>query len=323
MALLQFGSAIVVNASLAWMTGVWLSRLWLHGSNHALDDALTTSTLPAACLCLLGSGAALWAATAVMSGASLGPASHMLVLVATDTALGQSSLLGMALLLALVPINLLVRRTSKRRPAHRQAGIPASDLAIAALLLGYAFTRASNSHAAEDGLLSLGFAVEWLHLALIAAWIGTVAAAGWVVLPCARRAAAMSDAKAISTVSPADLAADLTAYLTPLSRAAGLALAGIVASGLYNSWHRLGAWDNLLGNPYANVLSVKVALVLLAVALGGYNKWIGFPSIVNAASLSTPALARVIAILRLESVLWLAALSAAARLVSLAPPASF
>jgi putative copper resistance protein D len=322
--LLQLGSAIVVNTSLAWMAGVWLARLWLRGSeqtsasHRALNQLLATSMLSAALLCLLGSGAGLWAATAVMSGAALGPATGMLVLVATDTALGHSSLLGMTMLLAIAGIGLVVHLESKAKPA--------CDLAIAALLLGFAFTRASNSHAAENGLLSLGFAVEALHLILVAAWVGAVAVAAWVVLPSAQRTP-VTNSNDFSTVTPGYLAADLTAHLTgyliSLSRAAALALAGIVTSGLYNGWYRLGALENLLGNPYGNVLSVKVTLVLLAVALGGYNKWIGFPSIVNATSRSTAGLARVIAILRLESALLLAALSAAALLVSLPPPASF
>ena len=316
-ALLQFGSAIVINASLAWMAGVWLSRLWLRDSaraHNALDPILATSMLPAACLCLLGSGAGLWAATAVMSGASLGPATSMLVLVATDTALGHASLLGMAMLLAIAGISLFAGRTSKTEPKRNIAHKLANKLVIPILLLGFAFTRASSSHAADNGLLSVGFAVEWLHLVLVASWTGAVAVAGWMVLPFAQRMPAMSDRGSV-----------LPDYLASLSLAATLALAAIIASGLYNSWHRIGALDNLLGNllgnPYGNVLSVKVALVLSAVALGGHNKWIGFPYII--ATRSPRALARVIAILRVESLLLVAALSAAAVLVSLPPPASF
>ncbi|MFT5643054.1 MAG: putative copper resistance protein D [Janthinobacterium sp.] len=303
--LLQLGSAILINASFAWMTGAWLSRFWLQSSHRAydgLDNIVATSSLIAAGLCLLGSGAALWAATAVMSGASLAQATDMLMLVASDTALGHSSVQGMAMLLAIVGVGLIARRLPKSSPA--------CDLIVAALLLGFAFSRASVSHAAENGLLSIGFAVEWLHLALVASWMGAVALAGWVVLPFAQRIPAAPD-----------YSRNLSGYLASLSQAAGLALAGIVATGLYNSWQRLGEFDKLFGNAYGNALTVKVALVLLAVALGGYNKWIGFASISTATS--TQALARVSAILRVEAWLLLAALSAAAVLVSQAPPASF
>jgi putative copper resistance protein D len=64
---------------------------------------------------------------------------------------------------------------------------------------------------------------------------------------------------------------------------------------------------------------VKLVLVVLAVALGGYNKLRGFPAL--AASLDKRA--TVVWVLRVELALLVGALVAAAVLTSTQPPASW
>lgn len=157
------------------------------------------------------------------------------------------------------------------------------------LLLLFALARASVSHAGEHGLASVAVGVEWLHLVLVGVWLGGVGVAGWMQLP--------------------------TAYFPALSRAATLALAGIVASGAYNVWQRMDALDQLLGHPYGVALTVKLVLVAGAVALGVYNRFVGFPE--AARGQAGPAYL----VLRIESVVLLGALAAAAVLVSTQPPA--
>jgi len=65
-------------------------------------------------------------------------------------------------------------------------------------------------------------------------------------------------------------------------------------------------------------LIIKVALVLVAIALGGYNKFRGLP----AASRSAAGLHRVRTALRIESAVLMGAVLAASILISQQPPAS-
>jgi putative copper resistance protein D len=85
---------------------------------------------------------------------------------------------------------------------------------------------------------------------------------------------------------------------------------------VYNGWHRVGSSAHLLHTEYGWTLLAKVALVLAAIGLGGYNKYAGLP----AAARSARGLALVRAVLQLESILLLGALAAAAVLTSQQPP---
>ncbi|HWW69741.1 MAG TPA: CopD family protein, partial [Duganella sp.] len=177
-----------------------------------------------------------------------------------------------------------------------------NDWTALMLLGGFAFSRAGNSHAAEHGLLSVGVLVEWLHLLLICVWVGAVAVAAWLVLPVA----------AGKSAAPAR-------YLDLLSDAATYALAGIAASGAYNAWRVFGTWAQVGAGAYETTLAVKLLLVGLAVAVGGYNKFIGFP---GAAAGRTGAMTRITTLLRLESVALAGAMLAAVVLAAMPPPAS-
>lgn len=181
------------------------------------------------------------------------------------------------------------------------AGIAAAILLLATpqrawplrlvLLAAFALARASVSHAGEQGLATVAMGVEWLHLMLVGVWLGSVAVAAWAVRPLP------------------------VPYLASLSKTATLALAGIVVSGLFNVWQRIGALDQMVGNPYGVALSVKLLLVAFALALGAYNRFVGFPAAAHGQG------RRALMVLRIESVVLLAALAAAAVLVSQAPPA--
>ena len=159
------------------------------------------------------------------------------------------------------------------------------------LLAAFALARASISHAGEHGLASIAVGVEWMHLVLAGVWLGGVAVAAWAVRPL-----------------PA-------AYLASLSTAATVALGGIVATGLFNVWQRIGAVDQMLTDPYGVALTVKLVLFAGAVGLGTYNRFAGFPAAVS----GKPG--RALLVLRFESGVLLGALAAAAVLVSTQPPA--
>jgi putative copper export protein len=210
----------------------------------------------------------------------------------TRTAMGHNCLAAMAIMAA---IGFLARGAARRW----------SDLALGALLVAFACCRAMNTHAAEEGVFSLGFLMECLHLVLTSLWLGLVVMAAWIVVPRYRDAG----------VRHRD---ERELYLARLSASATAALIGILLTGMYNAAMRLGSWDNIGGNTYSTVLLVKGALVLVALAIGGYNRLAGFPGI-TARDQVTPA---VLLLLRLESLVLVGALLAAISLASMSPPSS-
>jgi putative copper export protein len=293
--LLQLGSVVLLNAGFSWIVGTLFARLWLRRratgpADERVFPALHRTGLQAVGLCLAALAGAIWAAAAVMMGDSLAAAGSMLWMTVSQTAYGQAGVVGFVVLLAIGGLS----ATSWKSPG--------ADAATGVLLLGFAASRASVSHAGDDGMFTIGLAVEWAHLLLIALWLGGVAVGGWLVLP--------------RTYSAEHDTAVVDRYLTLLSHAATLALIGIFATGLYNAFQRVGSVQNVMGNPYGTALLVKLVFIGLAIALGGYNKLVGFPSLMK----SSRASHRVITILRIESVLLLIALAAAAFLTTQQPP---
>jgi putative copper export protein len=225
-----------------------------------------------------------------MMGGELGAAAAMIWTMALQTGYGQAGLAGLAILVVVAGLSAFARKSA------------ATDVVSGLLLLAFAASRASVSHAGEGGMFTLNLAVEWVHLLLIALWLGGVTIAAWFVVP-------MAYSK-IHQVLP------INRYLTLLSHAATVALLGIFATGLYNAWQRVGSVQNVMGNTYGTALLVKLAFIGIAVTLGGYNKLYGFPALMK----SPVASGRVIAVLRVESFMLLGALAGAAVLTSLQPP---
>jgi len=293
--LLQLVSVVALNACFATIVGTLSARIWLRESSSSTHHgdvvrSLHRTETAAIGLALVAAVLSMWAASAVMMGGGLGPAAGMLWTMALQTAYGQAGLAGIAILATVAVLG---------RLAPEAMG---ADAVMSVLLLAFAAARASVSHAGEGGLASLAFGVEWLHLVLIALWFGGVAIAGWIVLP-------QAHPQGMERVP-------VNRYLALLSHAATIALVGILATGLYNAWQRVGSVQQLSGNVYGSALVVKLAFVGLAAALGGYNKLIGFPAATKSAS-SSP---RAIAILRVESLLLFGALVAAVVLTTNQPP---
>lgn len=136
-------------------------------------------------------------------------------------------------------------------------------MATAALAL-FAVTRASMGHAGEAGLLSAALAAEAIHYAAAGLWTGAVLVSAWFTLGEARICTA-----AIGTYD---------GYLERMSQAAMAAVFAIAATGVYSAWLRIGTVELPQQTFYGMTLLFKVALVLAAVALGGYNKVAGLPA---------------------------------------------
>ena len=144
----------------------------------------------------------------------------------------------------------------------------AGDAAAVAMLV-----RATGGHA---GAHPLQVIVQWIHFMVIAIWVG-----GFALLLLLLRARRRS----------APPVAEARAY----SRLAGYALLVVVASGLVRAIDELGGLSGVkkaLDTSYGTTLAIKVAFVLVLIALGAMNRLRSIPRLTE----GSPLLARVIGV---------------------------
>ena len=171
--------------------------------------------------------------------------------------------------------------------------------------LGLAISVAAGAHAwaGHAGAAGFGWLVPAMavHVLATGLWAGGVFAAVLVVL--------RGDAHSV----------DGARYAQRLSTLATVALLGVAATGAASAWHGLGGSLAPLApdtaSPWGVVLDAKLALVAVAVALGGFNRFVAMPAL----PASWPRFAWV---LRVEALVLLAALVAAAILANGEPPAA-
>lgn len=293
--LLEIGSSLLLNLGFCWLVGALLARYWMNsgGADHQIvEHRLRKFDLVAAGLTAAASVVALLAATAVMGGVGLREACPMFWTMLTATDYGRAGCIAVAAMALLFTIRLL-------GGAGR-----ASDIAMLLCLTIFAVTRAFMGHAGEEGFWTLALAAEAIHFSAIAVWTGAVLVSAWFAL----------DPTQVGLLQ----AHGADRYLDMMSRAAMLAVIGIVVTGSYNAWQRIGSAEHLTHTGYGLTLLFKVGLVLIAIGLGGYNKFIGLP----AAARSSRGLNVVRMVLRVESVLLLATVAAAAALTTQPPPSA-
>lgn len=292
--MLQAGSAFLLSTSYSWLVGAALARYWLvDGGVRSMSPAcrLRHYDLWVAGLAIVGIVLVLLVGAAAMSGLPLSDV-HQVLLPMLSTDFGRT---GATVLLALLAYL-----------AWRWRNVARScwpiELCILVLLT---VARASMGHAGEAGLFSAVHVSEALHLAAVGAWTGIVLVSAGPMLGRDHGMAAAGEAN--------------DTYLVRMSDAALVAVLVIVTTGIYNSLHRIGSADALLqANDYILVLASKVALVVLALILGAYNKVVGLPRAVR----NPTGMALVRTVLRIEALVLLAALLAASLLTVLAPPAA-
>lgn len=293
----QVAATALINISFAWVVGVLASRLWLMkqtaGWQMTVDKRLSTAMSVGLLVCITGIFLSLWTESAVMADVTWLEARPAFAQMLASTHYGHAG----AAALAFLVIALLVH-------LFRRGSAPSvSYLAILSVVLFLmAAARVTIGHAYEHGPFSVAVAVEWLHLVVMALWAGIVFVASWLVLPRAL-AGDSTPTKEVAT------------YLTSMSNWAGGALAGILATGAYNAYRVLASPRHLIEVDYGQVLTFKLCLVVVAIALGGFNKFVGLSGATSQRGLRT-----VITVLRIESVVLLLVLMAAAVLTSSAPP---
>jgi putative copper resistance protein D len=303
MLLFQAALTALVNASFALLVGTLVAQRWQAQSGGGcgnevsgmLHDAMRSGFVVGAGATLLS----LWQVSATIADVSLlesGPGLWVLFVRTSYGVLGVASFLTLGVGGVL---SFALRRHSQDT---------AYQALISGLLLAFAVCRVAMGHAAEDGLLSVSATIELVHLLATASWAGSVAAAAWVVLP------------GIAGTAPA---ARIEGYLFALSRWATGALAAVLATGVYNAYRVLNTPAELIQSDYGWVLTTKLCFVGIAVALGAWNRFIGFPAALAGETMvetKKNTLQSITRVLRFESIALLIVLLAAAVLTASAPP---
>lgn len=291
----KLAAVVVLNLSLAVLLGASLASMWLQRASSGWASAnvvrLGRVTLGAFVPAFAAYLAVLWLEAASMAEVPLTEAGAAVHSVLKATHYGFAWKVGS---LALAVAVLLT--------------IGGGSIMLRLLALGvFLYSRSMVSHAGAAESPGWAIISDWLHFVLIAVWIGEVVIAGFVTL----RPHALPDSQASA------------AYIRALSHSATVALAGIVATGAYNAWHGIGSLEQAIGNPYANTLLAKLALVFIAASLGGYNRFLVMPALLrqlDGGASDDAASRRFILVLRIEALFLLGALVLAAVLSSTPPP---
>lgn len=259
-----------------------------------------TMRLFGCCLVLLWltSLAWLWTRTAAMSGQPPWAALSVVPTVLFRTHFGAVWWLRAAAVVAstLVFVFVLWRR-------RRLGWITVVALLVA---LGWIVaSRSASGHAAANGDWTLREAMDWLHFVAIAVWGGTVLATVLLLFPRLRR---------VSHATPGRFA-------LRFSRLATGALAIVLITGIYNTWHMLPTVGALWSSHYGRLLAIKLLFVAAMIACGAINHYRLVPRLQTASVLASATWIRRLQMsVVLESLLLLLILAVTALLLGSMPP---
>ncbi|MGF6542179.1 copper resistance D family protein [Paraburkholderia youngii] len=292
-ALQNIGFAVLVGALLS---DSWLSRSTSRWQSSVSGRLLVTVRI-ASFATLMSSAFAFWIHCALMSESTLGEAGPAIRSMLVETDFGHAWLAGAGLMLVVVILSFAQRR----RPIHFK---PAIWLAIA----GVALARSHGGHPVNAGVFSLPVWVDWVHLLAISVWVGLVLVTTYIVVP-------------RISIAPTAERAKAAMFVQSLSDAATFALAILVITGAYSGWRGVNALEHLWASTYGQVLLAKLALVVIAAALGGHNRFFEMPGLLSSlkdtrTEFTPKPLERFAVVLHVESVVLAGVLVAAAVLVS-------
>jgi putative copper resistance protein D len=302
----QHAATVALNAAVALAAGASMASLWLaRGFSHWASGhhaRVRVAALSGALVALLADAVLLWLEAAAMAEVPVTQAGAATCSVLTATHYGLAWSIGTGALVAAAGLSITGMLGKRRRLTAAL-----SLLALAVFL----YTRSMVSHAAAEGDFSVAMLADWIHLNLISLWVGEVFVAGLIILT------------AKAQMQAADRC-DRANYIQALSTSATFALVGIFLTGLFSAWRNLGGFANLIGNPYGETLLVKLTLVAFAAALGGINRFLVMPPLLDSERgdgwLSEAHARKFRLVLRVEAVVLFAVLFLAAVLSSTSPP---
>ncbi len=206
-----------------------------------------------------------------------------------------ASSLGRALLARLVPAVVLIAAAIGLR---RSGGTRARVLTALAVLSALAAMAVDvlNSHAAAQGPAALNEFAQWLHIAAVGVWIG-----GLVALVVTLRL---------------ERTGEHSRTVGRLSTLAGFGILVVVVTGVFRSVIEIQTWGNLVSTAFGVLVLLKVGLVLVLAVLGAINRYGLIPRLPR-------AMARLRRVVTGEVVIAAGALTVAAALVNVAPPAEY
>lgn len=207
--------------------------------------------------------AAAWLAAVVTTGAGiclqgvygtgrpLGDALHWSVIDGVlDTRFGRAWLARLVLLLLAAPLLALLVRADRRRRALLL--VPLSIIAVAVLT-----TPGIAGHPGTDHPAALTVAADTVHLAAVSFWLGGLALLSVVVL------GNRMDAE------------DATTVVRRFSPAAFVAVAVILATGVFQGWRQSGSVDALTDTTYGRLVLTKLGLFAAMVGLAALSRaWV-------------------------------------------------
>jgi putative copper resistance protein D len=280
---LAAAATAVINLALAIIAGVLAARLWLGTAPTLRAPVLACWVAIAAAALIL-----LLDQAAQLTETGMAAAWDAAYLLATSTFSGQA-MAAVGVLAALAAVLTAVSRKF----------VPVALLAFGAVTA----IRATMGHAGEAGIVSLPVFIEWGHLLAMSLWVGCVIVSGWIVLP---------------ALSGAGDGPALPSYAVRMSNWATVALVVIIASGVFNTDRVLASWSDLIHTGYGKLLLAKIALVLVALGLGGINRLIGIPAL-RRAPRPAGAVRQFILVLRIESLVLAGVVLLAAVLTNASP----
>ena len=259
LAFVQWVSTATVNATYALIMGVLAAQLWMrhtdideyHSVHEKLQAAMGISFVAGLAATILS----LWQASATVADVPLLESGPSLWVMFANTSYGHFGLASL-LTLALGGALHFALRHGDQSSLHRWA--------VLSVLLAFAICRVATGHAAENGPVGVATVAELIHVLSMALWFESVIVAAWIVIPTSARAA---------------LPSSIAPYLKSLSSWATVALTAVLATGVYNAIRVLNHRAELGTTKYGWVLTIKLCFVGIAIALGAWARFSGFPAV--------------------------------------------
>ncbi|CAM5209598.1 hypothetical protein CDEF62S_02414 [Castellaniella defragrans] len=247
---------------------------------------------------LLGLGLAAYLSVATMAMTDTGPADFAgyLWIVLTGTDFGAMVWVAACAWLILMLAAFLGRATSQAA-----ASLPLRTLVLWAsgvALLAYA--RAATGHAADHGFFSLAVMAHGTHVLTGCLWVGSAVVSARLL--CLWKAWTPSEQSRLAH---------------RLSAIATIVVPLVAATGIVNAVRTLGGAAHVWESLYLWILLAKLALIVLAVILGSWNRWAWM---VRLDAGQAGALRGFIRILAVEAVVLCGVLLLAAKLGTTATP---
>lgn len=190
--------------------------------------------------------------------------------------------------------------------AHVTRGLRNVAWVLAPLLALY---PAVTGHSASAGPLAPAtMALDWVHVLAAGAWIGSLSVLLWIGRP--TRMAARAQGRAWDAHLPV-----LVRVLPVFSLVARAGVVLLILTGTAAAWVHLTGPGDLVTTPWGRVLSVKLGVVALALALGYWN-W----RVLSPRARKPGGSHRLVQAARVEALLGVAILLVTAWLTGTAPP---